>query len=121
MREGRDLNQHGQAGRQEQASSSSPLIFQEILPAASAARLEMPDAPMTQAIATETMDLLHMILFISFFLLVETLPFPQVNLITRKEWSMTKMSVPMMFMPIIGRRSGRTTTGKMATISARIR
>src|ERR1035438_2823608 len=68
MREGRDLNQHGQAGRQEQASSSSPLTFHEILASASAALLEMPDAPRTHAIATETMDLPDMIFFISFFL-----------------------------------------------------
>src|SRR6266540_1368465 len=66
MREGRDLNQHGQAGRQEQASSSSPVIFHEVLLAAAAALPGMPNALMPHAIATETIDLL--ISFITFFL-----------------------------------------------------
>jgi hypothetical protein len=57
MREGSDLNQHGQAGRQEQASSSSPETFQETLGGASAARLAGTNAAMLQVIATETMDL----------------------------------------------------------------
>src|SRR5213592_4544480 len=68
MREGRDLNQHGQAGRQEQASSSSPLIFHEVLVAALAALPGMPNALMPQTIASERMDLLDMIAFINFFL-----------------------------------------------------
>src|SRR6266487_656669 len=68
MREGRDLNQHGQAGRQEQASSSSPVIFHEVLFAAVAALPGMPNALMPHAIAIETIDLLDMISFINIFL-----------------------------------------------------
>src|SRR6266487_1187616 len=68
MREGRDLNQHGQAGRQEQASSSSPVTFHEVLLSASAPLHGMPNALMPHTIATETMDLLDMISFINFFL-----------------------------------------------------
>src|SRR5436190_13448813 len=36
MREGNDLNQHGQAARHEQASSSSPVTFHGVLSAAMA-------------------------------------------------------------------------------------
>src|SRR5689334_3938491 len=68
MREGRDLNQHGQAGRQEQASSSSPLIFQEVLVAAAAALPGRPSEMMPHTIASETIDLLDMICFINFSL-----------------------------------------------------
>src|SRR5262245_6086842 len=67
MRDGRDLNQHGQAGRQEQASSSSPLIFHEIWVAAAAALPGRPNAPMPHTIASETMDLPDMICFITSF------------------------------------------------------
>src|ERR1041384_6082994 len=67
MREGRDLNQHGQAGRQEQASSSSPVTFHEVLLAASAALPGMPNATMPHAIPIETTDLLNMTSFISLF------------------------------------------------------
>jgi hypothetical protein len=63
MREGSDLNQHGQAGRQEQASSSSPETFQETL-GASAARLARVNAVMPHTIAIETMDELKNIVFI---------------------------------------------------------
>src|SRR5947208_5147004 len=68
MREGRDLNQHGQAGRQEQASSSSPLIFQEVLAAAAAALPGRPSEAMPHTIARETIDLPDRICFINFFL-----------------------------------------------------
>src|SRR5258705_13925083 len=68
IREGRDLNQHGQAGRQEQASSSSPVIFHEVFVAAAAALPGRPSAVMPHAIATETIDLLEMICFINLFL-----------------------------------------------------
>src|SRR6266699_2152940 len=68
MREGRDLNQHGQAGRQEQASSSSPLIFHEVLVAAAATLPGKPSAAMPHTIANETIDLPDMICFINFFL-----------------------------------------------------
>src|SRR6185295_19194857 len=68
MREGRDLNQHGQAGRQEQASSSSPATFHEVLPAAAAARPGRPNAVMPHIIVTAAKDLLNRIVFISFFL-----------------------------------------------------
>src|SRR5260370_41276134 len=67
MREGRDLNQHGHAGRQEQASSSSPVTFQEVLLAA----IDLPGLPITvmpHAIAIETTDFLNSILFISVIL-----------------------------------------------------
>src|SRR2546427_10892336 len=67
MREGRDLNQHGQAGRQEQASSSSPLIFHEVLLAAAAALPGRPSAVMPHTIASETIDLPDIICFINFF------------------------------------------------------
>src|ERR1700694_2630626 len=66
MRDGSDLNQHGQAGRQEQASSSSPFTFHEVLLAAAAPRAGRPKAAMPHTIATETIDLLNMIPFISF-------------------------------------------------------
>ena len=62
---GRDLNQHGQAGRQEQASSSSPVTFHEVL-LATAPLLGMPNALMPHTIATQTIDLLDMISFINF-------------------------------------------------------
>src|SRR5947199_9458324 len=65
MREGRDLNQHGQAGRQEQASSSSPVTLHDVLLAAAAALPGIPKAVMPHTIATETIDLLNMIPFIS--------------------------------------------------------
>src|SRR5438552_617576 len=67
MREGRDLNQHGQAGRQEQASSSSPVTFHEVLLEAAVALPGMPNALMPHTIASETTDLLDMICFINFF------------------------------------------------------
>src|SRR5262245_53704773 len=66
MRDGRDLNQHGQAGRQEQASSSSPLSFHEMLVAAAAALPGSPSAVMPHTIASETIDLPDMICFITF-------------------------------------------------------
>src|ERR1041385_2673058 len=68
MREGRDLNQHGQAGRQEQASSSSPVTFHDVLLSAAAALPEILNALMPHTIASETINLLHMICFINFFL-----------------------------------------------------
>src|SRR2546427_10187517 len=68
MREGRDLNQHGQAGRQEHASSSSPLIFHEVLVAGAAALPGMPNALMPHTNAIETIDLPDMICFINFLL-----------------------------------------------------
>src|ERR1051325_126448 len=71
MREGRDLNQHGQAGRQEQASSSSPVIFHEVWAAAASALPARPSAAMPHNIATETIDLPDMICFINFFLSLE--------------------------------------------------
>src|SRR5713101_6511676 len=72
MREGRDLNQQGQAGRQEQASSSSPVTFHEVLLAA----MHLPGLPITvmpHAIAIETTDFLNSILFISVILSVRVL------------------------------------------------
>src|SRR5947208_12231314 len=68
MREGRDLNQHGQAGRQEQASSSSPFTFHDVLLSAAATLPGIPNAPMPHTIATKTTDLLDMICFINSFL-----------------------------------------------------
>src|SRR5947207_10039618 len=68
MREGRDLNQHGQAGRQEQASSSSPVIFHEVLLGAAAAPPGRPSAVIPHTIATQTTDLPVIICFINFFL-----------------------------------------------------
>src|SRR5258705_5445786 len=68
IREGRDLNQHGQAGRQEHASSSSPVTFHEVLLSNVAALPGMPNALMPHTIATETIDLLDMISFINCFL-----------------------------------------------------
>jgi hypothetical protein len=68
MREGRDLNQHGQAGRQEQPSSSSPVTFHDVLLAAAAAWSGIPNALMPHTIANQTIDLLDMISFINFFL-----------------------------------------------------
>jgi len=65
MREGRDLNQHGQAGRQEQASSSSPLILHEVLGDVVAALTGTLIALMQHTIASETIDLL--VCFISIF------------------------------------------------------
>src|SRR5436189_4627518 len=68
MREGRDLNQHGQAGRHEQASSSSPVIFHEVLPAA-AAWPGRPNMVRPHSMAKETIDFLDIIPFISKFFL----------------------------------------------------
>src|SRR5438552_15949426 len=70
MREGRDLNQHGQAGRQEQASSSSPATFHEVLLAAAAVFMGMPKAVIAHTIAIEPIeptDLSDSIFFIRFF------------------------------------------------------
>src|SRR6266404_9925618 len=77
MREGRDLNQHGQAGRQEHASSSSPVTFHEVLLSAAAPLPGMPNALMPHTIATQTIDLLDMISFISVFLPLEPCYFLQ--------------------------------------------
>src|SRR5437764_10815464 len=63
IREGSDLNQHGQAGRQEQASSSSPVTFQEVLSAA-AALAGRPNAVMPHIMRAGIMDFLSIILFI---------------------------------------------------------
>jgi len=93
MREGRELNQQGQAGRQEQASSSSPVTVHEVLLAAAAARDGTPNALRPHTIATETIDFLDMIPFINFFLSVKPLPFSEPNVIPRTEWSMTKVSI----------------------------
>src|SRR3989442_8454765 len=90
MREGSDLNQHGQAGRQEQASSSSPVIFHAVFPVAAAALPRMPNAAMPHTIATETTDLLDMIAFISFFPLIKTLLFFEPNVIPRRKRSILK-------------------------------
>jgi len=68
MRDGSDLNQHGQAGRQEQASSNSPVTFHEVLLAGAVAQPEVPSAAMPLTIATDTMDLRNKVLFISCFL-----------------------------------------------------
>src|ERR1051325_4520536 len=68
MREGRDLNQHGQAGRQEQASSSSPVTFHEVLFSAAAARTGVPNAQAPHTIVNHATDLLDLIFFISIFL-----------------------------------------------------
>src|SRR6185295_4188584 len=67
MRVGRDLNQHGQAARQEQASSSSPVTFHDVLPAAAAARPGRAKQTMPHTIANATKVLPHMI-FINVFL-----------------------------------------------------
>src|SRR5437899_12030993 len=68
MRDGRDLNQHGQAGRQEQASSSSPVIFHGVLSAAAAALAAKFNALRTPTIATVTRVFLEMLVFIKFVL-----------------------------------------------------
>jgi len=65
MREGSDLNQHGQAARQEHASSRSPLIFHELLLGAPPALRGTPNAVIPHTIATETIELL-IIAFIIF-------------------------------------------------------
>jgi len=93
MREGRDLNQHGQAGRQEQASSRSPVTFHEVLLAAAAARHGTPNALRPHTIATEIIDLLYMIPFINFFLLLKPLSFSEPNVIPRRERSIMKGSI----------------------------
>src|SRR5436190_8734245 len=77
MREGRDLNQHGQAGRQEQASSSSPLIFHEVLLDAAAAPPVTPNAQMPHTNASETIDLVDTICFIDFSLSLKSWHFPR--------------------------------------------
>src|SRR5437762_8291045 len=77
MREGRDLNQHGQAGRQEQASSSSPLIFHEVLLDAAAAPPVTPTAQMPHTNASETIDLVDTICFIAFSLSLKSWHFPR--------------------------------------------
>src|SRR5437867_2002881 len=95
MREGRDLNQHGQAGRQEQASSSSPVTFHETLLAASAALPGMSKATMPHAIATETTNLLNLTSFINFFLSLKRCHHSLANLILQSEWSISKAPAPM--------------------------
>jgi len=73
MRDGSDLNQHGQAGRQEQASSNSPVTFHEVLLAGAVAQPEVPSAAMPHTTATETIDLPDIIAFIKFFPFIEIL------------------------------------------------
>src|SRR5436189_6107612 len=72
MREGRDLSQHGQAARHEQASSSSPVIFHEVLLPVVAAFPEMPNRMMLHRAASETMDVLHEFVFM--IISLESLP-----------------------------------------------
>src|SRR5437899_10143186 len=92
MRDGRDLNQHGQAGRQEQASSRSPVTFHDVLFAAAAARPRVPNAAMPHTMATGVINLLNMIPFISFFLFYKTLRCLSRNVIQRRRWSIMKAS-----------------------------
>src|SRR5436190_2110604 len=63
MREGRDLNQHGQAARHEQASSNSPVIFQETLASFFASAALANDAR-PQPIRTRVSDLIDVSVFI---------------------------------------------------------
>src|SRR5438093_9569421 len=90
MRDGKDLNQHGQAGRQEQASSRSPVTFHDVLFAAAAARPRVPNAAMPHTMATGVINLLNMIPFISFFLFYKTLRCLSRNVIQRKRRSIMK-------------------------------
>src|SRR6266542_3664358 len=90
MREGRDLNQHGQAGRQEQASSSSPLTFHAVLFAVSAALPGTHNALMPHTMASETIELLDMICFITLFSLIEMMPFSEANVFPRRAGSISK-------------------------------
>jgi len=60
--------QQGQAGRQEQASSSSPVIFHGVLSAAVAALAAKLKALMAPIIATVTRVFLEMLVFITFVL-----------------------------------------------------
>src|SRR6266550_361121 len=89
MREGRDLNQHGQAGRQEQASSSSPVTFHEVLGAAATVAPEIPSALMPHRIAIETTDLV--VVFIDCFSRLKRVGLFMANLIPRSEWSTCKV------------------------------
>src|SRR5437773_1778962 len=68
IREGSDLNQHGQAGRQEQASSSSPATFHGVLFAA-AALAKTPTTVMPHTTTIETIDFLSIIRFMIFLAL----------------------------------------------------
>src|SRR5438552_9105348 len=72
MREGRDLNQQGQAARQEQASSSSPETFHEVLASALAACVVLGRAVMPQTSAAARIEFISVIFFISFLLNAET-------------------------------------------------
>src|SRR5579862_4739664 len=69
MREGRDLNQQGQAGRQEQASSSSPEIFHEVF-FSEAARVESGKTEIARAVAMPMPNIpdLSVVAFIRSFL-----------------------------------------------------
>src|SRR5437868_5611274 len=94
MREGNDLNQHGQAGRQEQASSSSPLTFHGVFLAAASPVLALPKAVRPHRIAIGTIDLLERILFISFFLSLKfSILFCSANVIARSGWSIRKRNL----------------------------
>src|SRR5215472_3692940 len=64
IREGRDLNQHGQAARHEQASSSSPFIFHEVLLGAPTTFPSRPKTSVPHTIETEPTDLTPIIPFI---------------------------------------------------------
>src|SRR5256885_4860746 len=66
MREGRDLNQHGQAGRHEQASSSSPATFHAGLASALAAVAALAGVMTLQMATTKMRDGIEVIFFISF-------------------------------------------------------
>src|ERR1051325_10101281 len=58
MREGRALNQQGQAGRQEQASSKSPASFQAVLDLASSAEHRLAQRT-EEVISAMTIDLVE--------------------------------------------------------------
>src|SRR5712675_1730583 len=67
IRLGRDLNQQGHAGRQEQASSSSPVTFHGVFFAAAAALLGTVKAAKAHRTTPAKIDLRNRMVFITFF------------------------------------------------------
>jgi hypothetical protein len=90
IRDGSDLNQHGHAGRQEQASSNSPLTFQEVLFAVAAVAFDMFNPMNPQAMPMDTSDFFETIFFISFFPFVENLRLFRLNVTPPPEGSISK-------------------------------
>src|SRR5438874_11660568 len=94
MREGRDLNQHGQAGRHEQASSSSPVTFHGALSDAPAPFAGRANVVIQHTIAIGSVNFWEVMAFIS-FPFIELLRLLSRILAPGNEWSTVKATVAL--------------------------